>query len=73
MFTPKNAAAMVQAADADPYRQGMFVARTKKGLYFINLNSKSEHNKMIKFADLNSDDWQGKLDCLQAEIDTADE
>ncbi len=73
MYAPKNPGALVQAADADPYRQGMYVARSKRDLYFINLNSKSDHNKMIKFADLNSDDWLGKIDCLQAEIDTAED
>ena len=51
----------------------MFVARSKKALYFINLNSKSDHNKMIKIGDLNSDEWAGKADCLQAEVDYSED
>ena len=51
----------------------MFVARSKKALYFINLNSKSDHNKMIKIGDLNSDEWAGKVDCLQAEVDYSED
>ena len=48
----------------------LFIARSKKALYFLNLRSNSDHNRVIKVLDLSlGGDWCGGSDSLQVEIE----